>query len=80
MNSADQRDRAALAARLEKLDAARQTELIMYPPSTAEGKKRTLAYEAKRKDLHDLFGIQYGGAGGGGGTLNPDLFTVKPVK
>lgn len=78
--SADQRDRAALAARLEKLDAARQTELIMYPPNTAEGKKRELAYQAKRKDLHDLFGIQYGGAGGGGGTLNPDLFTVKPVK
>lgn len=78
--SADQRDRAALAARLEKLDALRQTEAIMYPPNTAEGKKRELAYQAKRKDLHDLFGVQYGGQGGGGGTLNPDLFTVKPVK
>jgi hypothetical protein len=78
--SADQRDRAALATRLEKLDAARQTEAIMYPPNTAEGKKRLMEYESKKKALHDLFGVQYGGAGGGGGTLNPDLFTVKPVK
>jgi hypothetical protein len=69
-----------LATRQEKLDAARETEKIMFPTTTAEGKKRELAYQAKRKDLHDLFGIQYGGAGGGGGTLNPDLFTVKPVK
>lgn len=79
--SADQRDRAALATRLEKLDAARQTEAIMYPPNTAEGKKRLMEYESKKKALHDLFGVQYGGqGGGGGGTLNPDLFTVKPVK
>ena len=79
--SADQRDRAALATRLEKLDAARQTEAIMYPPNTAEGKKRLMEYESKKKALHDLFGFQYGGqGGGGGGTLNPDLFTVKPVK
>ena len=76
--SADQRDRAALAARLEKLDIARQTEALVFPANTAEGKKKLAEYEAKRRGLHELFNVPYGG--GGGATLNPDLFQVKPVK
>ena len=78
ITSADQRDRAALAARLEKLDIARQTEALVFPANTAEGKKKLAEYEAKRRGLHELFNVPYGG--GGGATLNPDLFQVKPVK
>jgi hypothetical protein len=81
ITSSDQRDRAALAARLEKLDIARQNEALVFPVNTPEGKKRLAAYEAKRKEYHDIFGVPYtGGAVGGGATLNPDLFQVKPVK
>jgi hypothetical protein len=80
ITSSDQRDRAALAARLEKLDIARQTEALVFPANTAEGKKKLAEYEAKRRGLHELFNVPYGGGGGGGATLNPDLFQVKPVK
>ena len=81
ITSADQRDRAALGARLEKLDIARQTEALVFPANTAEGKKKLAEYEAKRRGLHELFNVPYtGGAVGGGATLNPDLFQVKPVK
>jgi len=70
ITSADQRDRAALGARLEKLDIARQNEALAFPVNTPEGKKRLAAYEAKRKEYHDIFGVPYTG---GAPVANPNI-------
>jgi len=80
-NAAGARDRAALAKGLLDLNKEHKKESMMYPANSKEAKNMLNRHEIEKKLLHESLGFQYGGAGGGGGaTLNPDLFQIKPVK
>lgn len=79
-NAAGARDRAALAKGLMDLNKEQKRESMLYPANSKEAKNMLVRHDMEKKLLHESLGFQYGVGGGGGATLNSDLFTVKPVK